>query len=91
MVQIGGANIQARHTESGEVPLHIAASYGQKEVIKELLTLNAPVRPRNKDNQTPIQLARRNNHQECVQILEKYQCPATKASRNDWYHGTLDR
>lgn len=91
MVQTGGANIQARHTESGEVPLHIAASYGHQKVIKELLTLNAPIRPRNKDNLVPTQLARRNNHPDCVEILEKYKCPVPKSNRNEWYHGTLDR
>lgn len=87
----GGANIQARHTESGEVPLHIAAAFGHKTVIKELLSLNAPVRPRNKDNLIPAQLARRNNHTDCVEMLEKYQCPSPKSNKADWYHGTLDR
>ncbi|XP_018576100.1 tyrosine-protein kinase shark isoform X2 [Anoplophora glabripennis] len=91
LVQIGGANVQARNTESGAVPLHEAASRGHKEVINELLSLNAPVRPRNKDNQTPAQLARLKNHIECAEILENYKSPTTKTKRTEWYHGTLDR
>ncbi|KAJ8976560.1 hypothetical protein NQ317_014213 [Molorchus minor] len=75
LVQVGGADIQARHTESGAVPLHEAASRGHKEIVKELLSLNAPVRPRNKDNHVPSQLARMNNHIECAEILEEYKCP----------------
>ncbi|CAG9816444.1 unnamed protein product [Phaedon cochleariae] len=91
LVQIGGANIQARHTETGAVPLHEAASRGFKEVVVELLSLNAPARPRNKEGLIPAQLARGNNHIECAVILEQYQCKATKTVKSEWYHGTLDR
>lgn len=72
MVQLGNANIQARNTETGSVPLHEAASRGHKEVVKELLSLNAPARPRNKENKTPAQLARSNNHNDCAEILGRY-------------------
>lgn len=71
MVQVGSANIQARNTENGWVPLHEAASRGHKEVVKQLLSLNAPVNPRTKTNFLPSQLARNNNHIECAIILGK--------------------
>lgn len=54
------------------VPLHEAASAGQKEVIKVLLSMNAPVYPRTVDDDTPVDLARKNNHQECVELLREY-------------------
>lgn len=72
LVQDGFANIQARNTENGDVPLHDAASRGHKEVVKELLSLNAPVNPRNNENLVPAQLARANNFVECAEILGKY-------------------
>lgn len=91
MVQVANANIQSRNTETGSVPLHEAASRGHKEVVKELLSLNAPVNPRDKNNQLPSHLARKNGFIECAEILENYQCPAPKTHRSQWYHGTLDR
>nr|XP_023011700.1 tyrosine-protein kinase shark [Leptinotarsa decemlineata] len=90
LVQLGGANIQARNTETGTVPLHEAANRGHKEVVKELLSLNAPARPRNKNNLIPAQLARMNKHLDCADILDKYKY-TTKTSKSEWYHGTLDR
>ncbi|XP_067008964.1 tyrosine-protein kinase Shark [Anabrus simplex] len=91
LVQVGYANIQARNTETGWVPLHEAASRGHKEVVRVLLSLNAPVNPRTLANDTPADLARRNNHLDCAKILRNYQCPAPKTFKKDWYHGTLDR
>ncbi|KAK9889307.1 hypothetical protein WA026_004588 [Henosepilachna vigintioctopunctata] len=91
LVQVGGANIQARNTENGAVPLHEAASYGHKEVIRELLSLNAPVNPRNRSGLVPSQLARASGHVDCVEILENYKCPTPRTFENQWYHGTLGR
>ncbi|KRT79627.1 Ankyrin repeat-containing protein [Oryctes borbonicus] len=91
LVQVGNANIQARNTENGWVPLHEAASRGHKEVVKQLLSLNGPVNPRTKKNFLPSQLARLNNHHECAIILENYRTPNPKTHRNNWFHGTLGR
>ncbi|XP_030748322.1 tyrosine-protein kinase Shark [Sitophilus oryzae] len=91
LIESGNANIQARNTNSGEVPLHVAASKGHKEVIKELLSLNAPVHPRTKDGNLPIDLARKHDHEECVILLENYKSPEPKVSRGEFYHGTLGR
>ncbi|XP_049955937.1 tyrosine-protein kinase Shark isoform X2 [Schistocerca serialis cubense] len=91
LVQIGYANVQVRNTETGWVPLHEAASRGHKEVVQVLLSLNAPLRPRTLANDTPADLARRNNHIECAKILLNYKCPLPKTQKKEWYHGTLDR
>lgn len=91
LVQIGYANVQVRNTETGWVPLHEAASRGHKEVVQVLLSLNAPLRPRTLANDTPADLARRNNHLECAKILLNYKCPSPKTQKKEWYHGTLDR
>ncbi|XP_021915716.1 tyrosine-protein kinase shark isoform X1 [Zootermopsis nevadensis] len=91
LVQIGFANIQARNSDTGWVPLHEAASRGHKEVVRVLLSLNAPVNPRTIANDTPVDLAMRNGHQDCARILRNYKCPVPKTQKKDWYHGTLDR
>ncbi|XP_015126879.1 tyrosine-protein kinase Shark [Diachasma alloeum] len=88
---LGGANVQARHTETGMVPLHEAASAGQREVIKVLLSMNAPVHPRTLADDIPESLARRNGHGDCMKLLRDYETPAPKEKKCDWYHGTLDR
>ncbi|XP_043482946.1 tyrosine-protein kinase Shark [Leptopilina heterotoma] len=88
---LGGANVQARHTETGMVPLHEAASRGHKDVIEVLLSLNAPVNPRTLADDVPADLAKRNGHSECEKFLRNYQPPSPKEKLSDWYHGTLDR
>lgn len=71
--------------------MHDAASRGHKEIVKELLSLNAPVNPRTNTNKLPIDLARIKGHIECAEILENYKVPIPKTHRSEWYHGTLDR
>ncbi|XP_060516097.1 tyrosine-protein kinase Shark isoform X2 [Cylas formicarius] len=91
LIEVGEANVQARNTITGAVPLHEAATRGHKEVIMELLSLNAPVNPRTKDGLVPSQLARKFGHIECAEILENYKSPVPKTDKSEWYHGTLDR
>ncbi|XP_011505874.1 PREDICTED: tyrosine-protein kinase shark [Ceratosolen solmsi marchali] len=86
----GGANIQARHTETGMVPLHIAATKGHQEVIEILLSANAPSNPRSLFDDVPADCAKRNGHLECERILRNYS-KSTKEKLSNWYHGTLDR
>lgn len=91
LVQSGGANIQARNTVNNWVPLHEAAHNGHADVVRVLLSLNAPANPRNRDGQVPSELARSAGHDDCAAVLEEYQCPAPRTHRGLWYHGTLDR
>ncbi|XP_069687001.1 tyrosine-protein kinase Shark [Periplaneta americana] len=91
LVQIGFANIQVRNSDTGLVPLHEAASRGHKEVIRVLLSLNAPANPRTIANDTPADLAKRNGHHDCARMLRNYKSPVPKTQKKDWYHGTLDR
>lgn len=71
--------------------MHEAANRGCKEVVKELLSLNAPVNPRTNSNKLPAELATLRGHTECAEILENYETPSPKTHRSQWYHGTLDR
>lgn len=91
LVQSGGANIQARNTQNNWVPLHEAAHCGHVDVVRVLLSLNAPANPRNSEGQVPSELARAAGHDDCAIMLEEYQCPTPKTHRGLWYHGTLDR
>ncbi|XP_050314326.1 tyrosine-protein kinase Shark [Anthonomus grandis grandis] len=87
----GRANIQAQITDTREVPLHIAASKGHINVMRALLSLNAPVNPRTKEGLVPAQLARINGHTEAARFLEEYVPPTPKLQKIHFYHGTLDR
>lgn len=88
---MGSANIQARNTETGRVPLHDAAAAGHIEAVATLLTLNAPVMPRTVENELPYELSEKNGHTECTQLLVNYKSPMAKTNKSLWYHGTLDR
>lgn len=61
----------------GWVPLHEAASRGHIEVVQALLSLNAPVRPRTNNNDTPATIAARNGHFQCATLLGMF-CSLTK-------------
>lgn len=93
LVQVGCANIQARNTKTGDVPLHDAASRGHTEVVKELLSLNAPANPRNNENLVPAQLARENNFIECAEILGRYSivCVDCDDCCFEWTWGRCDQ
>ncbi|XP_039294845.1 tyrosine-protein kinase Shark [Nilaparvata lugens] len=91
LVEKGGANVQIRNTQTNWVPLHEAASRGYTEVVKTLISLCAPLRPRTTDKETPACLAERNGYLDCAKILDNFVCPEPKTSKCDWYHGTLDR
>ncbi|XP_047100977.1 poly [ADP-ribose] polymerase tankyrase-1-like [Schistocerca piceifrons] len=53
----------------GLTPLHCAAREGRLEVATELLEFGANKEARDDEGNTPRQLARKNNHQQLVQLL----------------------
>ena len=53
------------------VALHEAAMRGNLESVKCLLQLNAPIRPRTSDEETPYDLAVRYKQQAVVELLGK--------------------
>lgn len=56
----------------GWVPLHEAASRGYIDCVNALLALNAPLRPRTNFDEVPEDLARKNGHQECADLLRRF-------------------
>ncbi|XP_071442937.1 tyrosine-protein kinase Shark isoform X2 [Hetaerina americana] len=93
LVQMGGANVQVRNTETGWVPLHEAAYRGHVEVVRALLALDAPAHPRTPGggDKTPADLAAEGDFTECEEILRNYKPPSAKSNRKEWYHGSISR
>lgn len=91
LVDKGNANVQARSSRGGWVPLHEAASRGFLDCIKALLALNAPCRPRTDDGETPYDLALKSGYNECAALLENYVAPVSKTKRSDWFHHNVSR
>lgn len=69
MVEKGGADIQERNATTGWVALHEAAFRGHVDCVKVLLQLNAPLRPRTPEEDTPKELATRYKQREVVELL----------------------
>lgn len=88
---IAKAHIQSRNNESGFVPLHDAAKYGNLDAIKEILEANAPHMPRTSSGEFPIDFARENYHNKVVEFLENYVPNPPTTHRGKWCHGTLSR
>ena len=70
----GGADVQERNASTGWVALHEAAFRGHVECVKMLLQLNAPLRPRTPEEDTPKELAIRYKQREVVELLGESVC-----------------
>ena len=55
----------------GRTALHLAASENQIEVVKYLLSRNVPISPVDRWGGTPLDDAKRSNHNELIEFLEK--------------------
>ncbi|XP_022088083.1 tyrosine-protein kinase HTK16-like [Acanthaster planci] len=86
-----GADPTLRHPMTGWVPLHEAAMRGHTKCVEELLRFGAPCHPRSVDNDTPLDLARRYEHEVTIRALKNYQPLMPKTVRGHWDHGLLDR
>jgi ankyrin repeat protein len=84
------ANLQSRNIETGIVPLHCAAKYGNLEVVKLLLKHKVPHMPRSSDGELPVHFAQEKHHNEVAEYLRNY-VPNVETFRDKWYHGTLGR
>ncbi|XP_059483949.1 tyrosine-protein kinase Shark [Neocloeon triangulifer] len=91
LVQEGRANVQVRHPDTGWVPMHDAASRGHLDVVKELLALNAPARPRSNAGETPAELAAAAGHPRCEVLLKEFVAPPARTCKTEWYHGHMER
>ncbi len=60
-----GADVKAAD-EDGEVPLHLAAGQGHREIVTKLLNKGADVKVTNKSGSTPLHYAAANGHREVV-------------------------
>lgn len=69
LIEFGGVSPQTRDSNTNHVPLHDAAILGHSDIISALLLCKAPLRPRTRDNETPLDLARKFGHKKCCQIL----------------------
>ncbi|GFV19457.1 tyrosine-protein kinase Shark [Trichonephila clavipes] len=85
------ANPQLRATETGWVPLHYAAFHGYTDVVQMLLSLNCPCHPRSNYNETPSDLAMKNNHKDCLSLLRNHIPHQPCSSRSSWFHENVDR
>lgn len=65
------ADVQARNTVTGYVPLHDAASAGNLAAIKLLLEAGTPYMPRTTSGEFPLDFARQHGHMTVVQFLGK--------------------
>ena len=55
--------------EKGWTPLHSAAKFDQREILKFLLKHVTDVQPKNNNNDTPLHIASEFGHIECIKIL----------------------
>ncbi|XP_058117009.1 tyrosine-protein kinase Shark [Anopheles coustani] len=91
MLVSASANLQARNSDTGWVPLHEAANNGNLETIKEMLRHHVPHRPRSNFGEMPSDLARHRGHYQVVEYLNQYNPRDPITRREHWYHGTLER
>uniref|UniRef100_A0A0G4IG98 Palmitoyltransferase DHHC domain-containing protein n=1 Tax=Chromera velia CCMP2878 TaxID=1169474 RepID=A0A0G4IG98_9ALVE len=76
------SNIVEATDDNGNTCLHIAAVYGQAEVVDGLLKLRAGLYARNGDGQLPIHLAALGNHTSAIALLTAA-CPILLVMPNE--------
>ncbi|XP_048745066.2 tyrosine-protein kinase HTK16-like [Ostrea edulis] len=91
LIKHGKADPQIRSPKTGWVALHEAAMKGNAECIKKLLQFHAPMMPRADDGQTPLDLAKRYNRQDCIPHLRFPDKREVRTKKEYWYHSDLDR
>lgn len=85
------AKPQDRFCGSGKVPLHDAAAAGHVKCIKVLLAQGAAPHPRCVNGETPLDLAKKKHHKDCVAHLENFKPPTPKFSQQQYMQRNIDR
>uniref|UniRef100_H2Z7A3 Tyrosine-protein kinase n=1 Tax=Ciona savignyi TaxID=51511 RepID=H2Z7A3_CIOSA len=85
------AKAQDRKCGSGWVPLHEASCCGNHACIETLLANGAACHPRCVNGETPLDLARKRNHRQCVHVLERFRPPKPHYTSANWLHDAMDR
>ena len=67
-----GADVNAKTTKDGAVPMHFAAYSGRKEVVELLIAKGADVNARSNDGKTPLHSAAQNGHSDIVELLHDH-------------------
>jgi ankyrin repeat protein len=69
-----GASIEHQNPQ-GDTPLHTAIRENQRVVVKYFLIKGARLDPVNRDNQTPLALAKALKHEDIVRLLRQFGAP----------------
>jgi len=64
------ADVNASRTEDGGTALYYAAQEGHTEIVKLLIDNKADVNTRTRNNEKPVDVARRNHHSDIVKLLQ---------------------
>jgi ankyrin repeat protein len=67
-----GAEVNAKATHVGYAPLHLAVGSGHKAVAELLIANRAEVNTKTKHEETPLDLAISNRHEELADLLRKH-------------------
>ena len=65
-----GADINNQANYDGNTPLHVAARFGNVQIVQLLLKHNANKDLLNKDEETAFQLAEYGGSSECINLLK---------------------
>jgi ankyrin repeat protein len=65
-----GADLEARDSETGATPLHLAASWGRMDALEALLAAGANPNAVNKSGVTPLKAALNNMQTEAAALLQ---------------------
>ncbi|RWS29493.1 tyrosine-protein kinase shark-like protein [Leptotrombidium deliense] len=86
----GHASPQIRNN-NGWVAMHFAAYLGYEKIIVSLLEKCAALSPRTNCDETPLDLANKQKHSKCVQLLQSYVHKAliTSPAKHEWFHENL--
>jgi hypothetical protein len=80
---VGHHKSQLRQVDfDGNTPLHIAAMLGSREMVEALLDAGADPAAKNKDGETPLDVAQRDRRRKVVRLLENPGVVADRASSN---------